>query len=49
MVKKLIGMEMDSGAVGLHTPNLTDDVFTLVVPTCNPLRQATDVLEMVIQ
>jgi len=30
-----------SGAVGLHTPNLTDDVFTLVVPTCNPLRQAT--------
>ena len=32
-----------SGAVGLHTPNLTDDVYTLVVPTCNPLRQATDV------
>ena len=30
-----------SGAVGLHTPNLTDDVYTLVVPTCNPLRQAT--------
>ena len=32
-----------SGGVGLHTPNLTDDVYTLVVPTCNPLRQATDV------
>ena len=32
-----------SGAIGLHTPNLTDDVYTLIVPTCNPLRQATDV------
>ena len=32
-----------SGAVGLHTPNLTDDVYTLIVPTCRPLRQATDV------
>ena len=30
-----------SGAVGLHTPNLTDDVFTLVVPTTSTLRQAT--------
>lgn len=30
-----------SGAVGLHTPNLTEDVFTLVVPTTSTLRQAT--------
>ena len=40
------GEEMDwggngSGAVGLHTPNLTDDVLTLVVPTTSTLRQAT--------
>ena len=26
----------------LHTPNLTDDVYTLIVPTCAPLRQATN-------
>ena len=31
-----------SGAVGLHTPNLTDDVYTLIVPT-SPLRQALNV------
>jgi len=30
-----------SGGMVLHTPNLTDDVYTLIVPTCSPLRQAT--------
>ena len=32
-----------SGGMVLHTPNLTDDVYTLIVPTCSPLRQATQV------
>lgn len=30
-----------SGAMSLHTPNLTEDVYTLIVPTVSPLRQAT--------
>ena len=30
-----------SGGMVLHTPNLTDDVYTLIVPTCSPLRQVT--------
>ena len=31
-----------SGGMSLHTPNLTDDVYTLIVPTVSPLRQATN-------
>ena len=30
-----------SATLTLHTPNLTDDVYTLIVPTTNTLRQAT--------
>jgi len=30
-----------SGGMVLHTPNQTDDVYTLIVPTISPLRQAT--------
>ena len=30
-----------SGGMSLHTPNLTEDVYTLIVPTVSPLRQAT--------
>lgn len=31
-----------SSGMSLHTPNLTDDVYTLIVPTVSPLRQATN-------
>ena len=31
-----------SASVGLHTPNLTDDVYTLIVPTTSGIRQATN-------
>lgn len=31
-----------SPSVGLHTPNLTDDVYTLIVPTTSVIRQATN-------
>lgn len=31
-----------SGGMSLHTPNLTEDVYTLIVPTVSPLRQATN-------
>ena len=31
-----------SPSVGLHTPNLTDDVYTLIVPTTSGIRQATN-------
>lgn len=31
-----------SGGMSLHTPNLTEDVYTLIVPTVRPLRQATN-------
>jgi len=31
-----------SPSVGLHTPNLTDDVYTLIVPTTSTIRQATN-------
>jgi|13_taG_2_1085334.scaffolds.fasta_scaffold52150_2 hypothetical protein len=32
-----------SGGMVLHTPNQTDDVYTLIVPTTAPLRQATNI------
>ena len=31
-----------AASVGLHTPNLTDDVYTLIVPTTSVIRQATN-------
>lgn len=31
-----------SGGMSMHTPNLTEDVYTLIVPTVSPLRQATN-------
>ena len=31
----------NSATLTLHTPSLTDDVYTLIIPTTNPLRQAT--------
>ena len=37
-----VGTGDGSGGMVLHTPNLTDDVYTLIVPTCAPLRQATN-------
>ena len=31
----------NSATLTLHTPSLTDDVYTLIIPTTNALRQAT--------
>ena len=36
------GNPPQAASVGLHTPNLTDDVYTLIVPTTSGIRQATN-------